>query len=189
MPADNKRLSGRKKADNAVGPFVRIHRTASFAVTLQLCLRRPTFSVAPEKVGKKKRLGTRYIARSRARFIFNALFGRKANTLPIVYGSDECTTRICGQTASISFLLISGILGRLRCYTAYRVLAAIFFYGLILWHCGTIRFASGVSFCILFLTRQTEPNCKPAKRLQFGEDEQRNGRDLPLAAGRGMWSL
>ena len=40
-----------------------------------------------------------------------------------------------------------------------------------------------------FLARQTEPNCKPAERLQFGEDEQRNGRDLPLAAGRGMWSL
>ena len=112
--------------------------------------------------------------------------GRKTVTILIAFGSGKCTTRICGQTASISVLLISGILGRLRCYTAYRVLAAIFFYGLILWHCGTIRFASGVSFCILFLTRQTEPNCKPAKRLQFGEDEQRNGRDLPLAAGRGI---
>ena len=70
-----------------------------------------------------------------------------------------------------------------------RVLAAAFCYGLILWHRGTVRSASSASFCILFLTSQTEPNCKPAKRLQFGEDEQRNGRDLPLAAGRGMWSL
>ena len=36
----------------------------------------------------------------------------------------------------------------------YRVLAAMSFYGLILWHRGTIRFASSVSFCILFLTSQ-----------------------------------
>ena len=39
------------------------------AVTPQPCLRRPTFSVAPEKVGKKMRLETRHIARSRARFL------------------------------------------------------------------------------------------------------------------------
>ena len=82
---------------------------------------------------------------------------------------------------------------RRRCNIALqrdsRVLAAMFFYGVLLWHCGTIRSASSASFCPLFLARQTEPNCKPAKRLQFGEDEQRNGRDLPLAAGRGMWSL
>ena len=38
-----------------IGPFVRIHRTASFAVKLQLLLRRPTFSVLPEKAGKKRR--------------------------------------------------------------------------------------------------------------------------------------
>ena len=31
-----------------------------------------------------------------------------------------------------------------------------------------------------------EPKHKPAKRLCFGKDEQRNGRDLPLAAGRGI---
>ena len=58
--------------------------------------------------------------------------------------------------------------------------------------CGTAAQSdphSSASFCPLFLARQTEPNCKPAKRLQFGEDEQRNGRDLPPAAGRGMWSL
>ena len=50
-------------ADAHIGPFVRIHRTSSVAVTLQLCLRRPTFSAASEKVGKKRRLGTRHIAR------------------------------------------------------------------------------------------------------------------------------
>ena len=47
---------------------------------------------------------------------------------------------------------------RRRCSSALqrdsRVLAAMFFYGLILWHRGTIRFASSVSFCILFLTSQ-----------------------------------
>ena len=45
-------------------------------------------------------------------------------------------------------------------------------------------------FCMLF-SGKTElgPNSKPAQRLLFGEDEQRNGRDLPLAAGRGIWSL
>ena len=40
-----------------------------------------------------------------------------------------------------------------------RVLAAAFFYGLILWHRGTIRFASSVSFCILFLTSQKKYAC------------------------------
>ena len=38
--------------------------------------------------------------------------------------------------------------------TVYRVLAAAFFYGLLLWHRGTIRSASSVSFCILFPTSQ-----------------------------------
>ena len=52
-----------------IGPLVRIHRTASFAVTPQPLLRRPTFSALPEKVGKKMRLETRHIARSRARFL------------------------------------------------------------------------------------------------------------------------
>ena len=75
-------------------------------------------SVLPEKVGKKMRLETRYIARSRARFLFDALFGGRIATVPIAFGSDECTTRSCGQTPLIAFLLISGILGRLRCYTA-----------------------------------------------------------------------
>ena len=32
-------------------------------------------------------------------------------------------------------------------------------------------------------------NRKPAQRLRFEEDEQRSGRALPLAAGRGIWSL
>ena len=52
-------------------------------------------------------------------------------------------------------------------------------------------FASPASlFCILF-SGKTEmgPNSKPAKRLLFGADEQRNERDLPLAAGRGICSL
>ena len=44
-----------------VRPLVRFHRTAVLAVTLQLCLRRPTFSALPEKVGKKRRLETNRI--------------------------------------------------------------------------------------------------------------------------------
>ena len=88
------------------------------AVTPRLLLRRPTFSVAPEKVGKKMRLDAFYIARCRARF-FDALFGRRFVTSPIAFNSGKCTTRICGQTASTSVLLISGILGRLRYCTAY----------------------------------------------------------------------
>ena len=47
---------------------------------------------------------------------------------------------------------------RRRCSSAlqkaFRVLAAMFFYGVILWHRGTTRSASSVSFCILFLTSQ-----------------------------------
>ncbi len=45
-----------------------IHRTSLFAVTPQLCLRRPTFSVAPEKVGKKMRRDALYCALMRANF-------------------------------------------------------------------------------------------------------------------------
>ena len=83
-----------------------IHRAASFAVTLQLCLRRPTFSVASEprplvrfhrncraygnaatvaprayffccarKSRQKEAPETRYIARSRARFLFTPYSG------------------------------------------------------------------------------------------------------------------
>ena len=48
----------------------------------------------------------------------NALFGRKAATFPIAFGADKCTTRSCGQTASTSVLLISGILGQSHSCTA-----------------------------------------------------------------------
>ena len=63
-----------------------------------------------------------YCALTRAIFwplrSLNALFGRRIVIFPIAFGSDECTTRICGQTASISVLLISGILDRLWSCTA-----------------------------------------------------------------------
>ena len=213
-----------------------IHRTSLFAVRPQLCLRRPTFSVAPEKVGKKMRLDAVYIARSRARFCLTPSSGAnlqpcrwfsvRINVLHAVTGKrhqlryysfpeysagyDPAQHVVwadahIGAYADAFCIPQQGVLPspcvetapdgsvvprRRRCSVAlqrdFRVLAAMFFYGLILWHRGTIRFASSASFCPLFLARQTEPNCKPAKRLQFGEDEQRNGRDLPLAAGRGI---
>ena len=89
-------------------------------------------------------------------------------------------TILDGSVVSTQAALQSSFVDSLSCA------GAMFFYGLILWHRGTIRSVSSASFCLLFLARQTEPNCKPAKRLQFGEDERRNGRDLPLAAGRGI---
>ena len=76
------------------------------------------FFCLARKSRQKDALGTRYIARSRARISFNALFGRRIAIFPIAYTSGECTTRRCRQTASISLLLISGILGRLRSCTA-----------------------------------------------------------------------
>ena len=48
--------------------------------------------------------------RAAARVFFDALFGRRIVTFPIAYGSDQCTTRSYRQTASISVLLIFGIL-------------------------------------------------------------------------------
>ena len=48
----------------------------------------------------------------------NALFGRRIATVPIAFNSGKCTTRICGQTAIISVLLISRILGQSRLCTA-----------------------------------------------------------------------
>ena len=53
-------------ADDSVCPPVRIRRIASFAARPQPCLRRPTFSAAPEKVGKKRRW-RRDILRAHAR--------------------------------------------------------------------------------------------------------------------------
>ena len=86
------------------------------AATPHRCLRRPTFSVAPEKVGKKMRLETIYGAY--AQILFSALFGRKNILLPIAFSSDKCTTLRNRQPAAISILLISGILGQLRFCTA-----------------------------------------------------------------------
>ena len=39
------------------------------------------------------------------------------------------------------------------------------------------------------LQRGKGSRANPAKRFVREKEEQRNGRDLPLAAGRGMWSL
>ena len=74
------------------------------------------FFCCARKSRQKDALGDApYCALTRAIFWplrgLNALFGRKADTFPIAYGSGKCTTRICGQTAIIPFLLISGILG------------------------------------------------------------------------------
>ena len=63
-----------------------------------------------------------YSALTRANFWplrgLNALFGRRIAIFPIAYTSDKCTTRRRGQTASISVLLISEILGQSRSCTA-----------------------------------------------------------------------
>ena len=77
------------------------------------------FFCCARKSRQKDALGDAlYCALTRAIFWplrgLNALFGRRIAIIPIAYGSDECTTRSCGQTVSISVLLISGILGRLR---------------------------------------------------------------------------
>ena len=87
-------------------PLMRWHRNCRSAG--------PFFSVLPEKNGEKRGAGDAlYCALTRAIFWplrgLNALFGRKADTFPIAYGSGKCTTRIYGQTASTSVLLISGI--------------------------------------------------------------------------------
>ena len=70
--------------------------TVSFAETPQLLLRRPTFSGLSEKVGKKSRLETRHIARSRARF-----FGRFAAGTPCraqnCYFPDSLLSQYCLQ--------------------------------------------------------------------------------------------
>ena len=74
------------------------------------------FFCLARKSGQKEALGDAiYCALTRAIFWplrgLNALFGRRIATVPIAYTSDKCTTRRRGQTASISVLLISGILG------------------------------------------------------------------------------
>ena len=76
---------------------------------------------------------------------------------------------------------------RRRCSSAlqrgFRVLAAIFFYGLLLWHRGTIRSASSVSFCILFLTSQKKYAAGGTVTASLLKTEP------PVAAGKGpMWA-
>ena len=71
------------------------------------------FFCCARKSRQKDALGDApYCALTRAN-LFNALFGRKTVIFPIAYTSGKCTTRRRGQTAIISVLLISGILGRL----------------------------------------------------------------------------
>ena len=94
-----------------------LHRTAVDTATLQLSLRGPILFCLARKERGEKRRWRRVILRAQARDFWplrglNALFGRKADTFPIAYGSGKCTTRIYGQTASTSVLLISGILGQ-----------------------------------------------------------------------------
>ena len=80
---------------------------------------------------------------------------------------------------------------RRRCSSAlqrdFRVLAAAFFYGLILWHCGTIRFVPSASFCPLFLARQKKWVCEATVAVspharQFGANGQK-GRCAPARGG------
>ena len=88
------------------------------AAAPQPSLRGPIlFCLARKEWGEKRRWRTIYGAY--AQIFFSALFGRKIATILIAFGSDQCTTRRCGQTVSTSVLLISGILGRLRYCTAY----------------------------------------------------------------------
>ena len=79
---------------------------------------RAYFFCCARKSRQKDALGDApYCALTRA-ILFDALFGRKIVRLPIAYGSDQCTTCSYRQTASISVLLISGILGQSHSCTA-----------------------------------------------------------------------
>ena len=85
---------------------------------------RACFFCCARKSRQKESLGDApYCALPRAIFLplrgLNALFWRRIATIPIASGSAECTTRSYGQTASISVLLISGILGQSHSRTAY----------------------------------------------------------------------
>ena len=75
------------------------------------------FLLRQKKQAKRGAGDALYCALTRAIFIY-ALFGRRIATVPMAFGADKCTTRSLGQTAIIPFLLISGILGRLRYCTA-----------------------------------------------------------------------
>ena len=100
------------------------HRTAVKCGDTATVASQTYFFCCARKSRQKDALGrVLYCALPRASFWplrgLNALFGRRFVTSPIAFNSGKCTTRICGQTASTSVLLISGILGRLRYCTAY----------------------------------------------------------------------
>ena len=92
-------------SDSPELPCVRQGRSRAFGDIL--------FLLRQKKYAKRGAEDALYCALTRAIFWplcgLNALFGRKNVRLPIAYGSDQCTTRRCGQTVSTSVLLISGI--------------------------------------------------------------------------------
>ena len=76
---------------------------------------------------------------------------------------------------------------RRRCSIAlqkeFRVLAAAFFYGVLLWHRGTIRFVSSASFCPLFLAQQKKWVCEATVAVSLqprksGESGQKGRQSL-----------
>ena len=88
------------------------HRNCLFCGNAATVASQTYFFCLARKSRQKDALGDAlYCALTRAIFIY-ALFGRRIVTVPIAFSSGKCTTRICGQTASISVLLISGILGQ-----------------------------------------------------------------------------
>ena len=103
--------------------FSDLHRTAVDTATLQLSLRGPILFCLARKEWGEKRRWRRVILRAHARDFLAAPRPERPLRAQNCDDSDgfrfgKCTTRICGQTTSILVLLISGILGRLRCCTA-----------------------------------------------------------------------
>ena len=103
--------------------FSDLHRTAVDTATLQLSLRGPILFCLARKEWGEKRRWRRVILRAHARDFLAAPRPERPLRAQNCDDSDgfrfgKCTTRICGQTASISVLLISGILDRLWSCTA-----------------------------------------------------------------------
>ena len=94
--------------------FSGIHRNCLFCGNTATVSPTAYFFCCARKSRQKDALeDASYCALTRANFWplrgLNALFGRRIATVPIAFGSAECTTRSYGQTTSISLLLISGI--------------------------------------------------------------------------------
>ena len=161
-------------------------RSAEFAVTPQPCLRRHTFSGLSEKVCKKRR----WIRIGLYRGATEAPRRRTLRPTHETLSTKLNYSATCVETALSSIAVAAQGDGKTRCRGMQNASTCSTFVGSENYRENSNSApdrASNKFARVSALYKNQIANQR--SRLQFGEDEQRNGRGLPPAAGRGIWSL